>query len=163
MVRPAGWTRDPTPLADSFAASPRLWRNPTNDQHTAPRTSLALVLALILAFCAAATAFAGGSGQTVEVASQLKLRNSAPAFHGRVTADNPGCVASRTVKMFKQKRSGAKKLLGTATTDNDGKWTVPFENLESAAYFGVVTRSEEGAAGTIYVCLRAKSQVIAVD
>ncbi len=39
-------------------------------------------------------------GQTVEIASQLKLKARGSNFHGKVTADNPGCIEQRTVKLF---------------------------------------------------------------
>jgi hypothetical protein len=125
-------------------------------------TKIALVAALVVAVIPA-LAFAGGPGQTVEIESVVKIRNSAPAFHGRVIADNEACSAQRLVKTFKLRRSGGKKLLGSGTADDAGKWAVPFDKLGSGAYFAVAPRVEQGTAGTIYVCLRAKSRTLVVD
>lgn len=120
--------------------------------------ALPIVLAL------PAVAIAGGQpGQTVEIESQVKLRDSAPAFHGKVTSDNENCVEDRTVKMFKRKRSGDKKLLGKTHAANSGKWTVPFDKLSSGSYFAVAPDVTQGTAGTIYDCLRAKSNTVTVD
>lgn len=130
---------------------------------TASTLKRALAAATALAVCATASALAGGPGQTVEIATQVKLRNSAPAFHGKVTADNENCVEDRLVKMFKKRAGGGKKLLGKTHAANSGKWKVPFNNLSSAAYFALAPEVEQGTAGTIYMCLKAKSQVIAVD
>jgi hypothetical protein len=120
----------------------------------------------LAAACAVALGAAAGSlaqGQTVQIETQVKLRDSAPAFHGKVVADNENCVEDRKVKMFKQKRSGGKKLLGTDHAANGGKWKVLFDKLASGAYFAVAPQVEQGTAGTIYECERGKSRVIAVD
>jgi len=128
-------------------------------------SSMTLRLALAAACAAllgiAATALA--QGETVEIQTEVILRNTAPAFHGKVKADNENCVEDRKVKLFKKKRSGGKKLLGTDHAADSGKWKVPFDKLTSGAYFAIAPKVEEGTAGTIYECLKAKSVVIPVD
>jgi hypothetical protein len=124
--------------------------------------TLVLASVAVVALCGSAIAVAK-QGQTVEIESAVHLRDNAPAFHGKVTSDNSACAEDRLVKMFKLKSDGSRKLLGTTHSAIDGKWTVPFANLASAEYFAVATRREEGTAGTIFVCLRAKSNVVAVD
>jgi len=128
-------------------------------------SSMTLRLALAAACAAllgiAATALA--QGETVEIQTEVILRNTAPAFHGKVKADNENCVEDRKVKMFKKKRSGGKKLLGTDHAANSGKWKVPFDKLTSGAYFALAPKVEEGTAGTIYECVKAKSVVIPID
>jgi hypothetical protein len=52
---------------------------------------------------------------------------------------------------------------GFDQTDNDGKWFVEVDPLESGVYVAVAKRREEGTAGTIFVCLRAKPRTLAVD
>src|SRR4051794_19270467 len=110
------------------------------------------LLALAVAVPAAAT-------QTVHIQSEIKLRNHAPAFHGRITSSNSACEEIRSVKMFKLRRNGSKKLLGETTSDLEGKWTVLVDPLKSGAYFAVAQTREEGTAGTIFVCDRAKSRI----
>lgn len=123
------------------------------------KTAVATVLALLAVPCAALA----GAGQTVELNSQVKIRNNFPAFHGKVKSQNAACTEQRRVKLFKQRRNGGRKLLGFDQTDNDGKWFVEVDPLKSGAYFAVAKRREEGTAGTIFVCLRAKSRTLAVD
>ena len=101
--------------------------------------------------------------QTVHISSEIKLRNHAPAFHGRIVSANSACEEGRSVKLFKQKRNGGKKLLGTTVSDLEGKWAVLVDPLSSGAYFAVAQKREEGTAGTIFVCDRAKSRFVAVD
>jgi hypothetical protein len=126
-------------------------------------TTLRLVLAAACAAVLGTAALALAQGQTVEIQAEVKLRDRAPAFHGKVVADNENCVEDRTVKMFKQKRSGGKRLLGKDHAANGGKWTVRFDKVASGGYFAVAPHVEQGTAGTIYDCLRAKSRVLTID
>ena len=123
------------------------------------RFALAAVSAAVLGI--GATAFA--QGETVEIDTEVIIRNTAPAFHGKVKADNENCVEDRKVKLFKKKNSGGKKLLGTDHAADSGKWKVPFDKVTSGAYFAIAPQVEQGTAGTIYDCLKAKSVVIPVD
>jgi hypothetical protein len=126
-------------------------------------TTLKLLLAAICVTGLGITAAAFAQGETVEIQSEVVIRDTAPAFHGKVKADNENCVEDRKVKLFKQKRSGGKKLLGTDHAANSGKWKVPFDKLTSGGYFAIAPKVEEGTAGTIYECVRAKSDVVAID
>ena len=126
-------------------------------------TTLKLVLAVACVAALGVSATALAQGETVEIQSAVILRNTAPAFHGKVKADNENCVEDRKVKLFKQKRNGGKKLLGTDHAADSGKWKVPFDKVTSGGYFAIAPKVEQGTAGTIYECLRAKSVVIPVD
>jgi hypothetical protein len=101
--------------------------------------------------------------QTVHIQSEIKIRNHAPAFHGRITSSNDACEEGRSVRLFKERRNGGRKLLGTTVSDLEGKWQVLVDPLASGAYFAVAQRRAEGTAGTIFVCDRAKSRFVAVD
>jgi hypothetical protein len=125
-----------------------------------PRIALAL---LVAALSIALAGIAYGQGQTVEIATQLKLNIHAPSFHGKVKADNPGCVDGRKVKMFFRDGSGSRQLLGSTTAAENGKWKIPVNNIASGEYYAAAKRTEEGTAGTIYVCLKAKSDSLVAD
>jgi hypothetical protein len=129
---------------------------------TSMTRNLAIAAGLTLAF-GALTAGVAGATNTVQIDSTIKLRNSFPAFHGKVTSPNQACADNRLVKMFKKKRSGGRKLLGKTHTDVNGKWEVIVDPLSSGAYLAVVKQREEGTAGTIFVCLRDKSKIVGVD
>ena len=122
---------------------------------------LALATACALALGGASLGLA--QGQTVEIQTEVIIRNTAPAFHGKVKADNENCVEDRKVKLFKEKRHGGKKLLGTDHAGDSGKWKVLFDKVTSGGYFAIAPTVEEGTAGTIYKCVRAKSVVIPID
>jgi hypothetical protein len=129
---------------------------------TSTTRNLAIAAGLTLAF-GALTAGIAGATNTVQIDSTIKLRNSFPAFHGKVTSPNQACADNRLVKMFKKKRSGGRKLLGKTHTDINGKWEVIVDPLSSGAYLAVVKQREEGTAGTTFVCLRDKSKIVGVD
>ncbi len=127
-------------------------------------TKLRVLLVLCgLAAVAVPTAHAGGP-EIPHVQGIVKIRNSAPAFHGRVVAENGFCNGPRPVKLYKRKRNGDRKLLGKTTADIDGKWEVLVDPLKSGLYFAAApevqkTDSEVGE----FDCLRAKSRKLFVD
>jgi hypothetical protein len=124
------------------------------------RLALASVLALVVSGSAIGVA---GATNTVEIDSEIILRETFPAFHGKVTSSNAACTQQRLVKLFKLRRNGGRTLLGTTHTDLAGKWQVIVDPLSSGAYRAVVKQRAEGTAGTIFVCLRDKSQIAVVD
>ncbi|HLM31937.1 MAG TPA: hypothetical protein VK326_09790 [Solirubrobacterales bacterium] len=121
-----------------------------------------LAIATALVLLAAAAAALAGPGQTVEIKTTVLIRDSAPAFHGKVRAKNQNCVEDRTVKMFREAGAG-RRLLGKTQTSNAGKWKISVDPLKSGAYYAAAKRVEQGTAGTIYVCTRARSETIIVD
>ena len=100
---------------------------------------------------------------TVEINSRIVMRQSFPAFHGKVKSSNEACVQNRLVKLFKKKRNGGRRLLGKTHTSNDGKWAVIVDPLSSGVYRAVVKRRAEGTAGTTFVCRRDSSKRAVVD
>src|SRR5687767_8600795 len=124
------------------------------------RLAAATVAAVVLS--GASLAFAQGA--TVEIETELIIRQNTPTFHGKVKADNENCVEDRKVKLFKQKRSGGdKKLLGTDHASNGGQWKILFDKVGSGTYFAIAPKVEEGTAGTIYECLKAKSDDVPIQ
>jgi hypothetical protein len=137
--------------------------NPEEGQPMITHTTLRLVLATGCAVILGAAATAFAQGETVEIQTEVIIRDTAPAFHGKVKADNENCVEDREVRLYKEKRSGGKKLLGLDQASNSGKWKIPFDKLTSGAYFAIAKKVEQGTAGTIYECVKGKSVVIPVD
>jgi hypothetical protein len=129
---------------------------------TKPAPRNALVAALALAVSAPSLAAAGGTN-TVTIDSEIVMRSSFPAFHGKVKSSNSACLQPRLVKLFKLRRNGGRKLLGKSHTDSAGRWQVIVDPLSSGAYRAVVKQREEGTAGTIFVCARDKSRIVVVD
>jgi hypothetical protein len=116
-----------------------------------PRRALLVVL---LAACAVAllpTVASGAGKNSTQVVLSLKF----PAFHGKLTSPRQACLGSRKVKVYRE-RNGAKKKLGSDTSEDNGKWAVPVgKNLTSGSYY--VTVAARGK------CKAAKSKTIAID
>ena len=123
---------------------------------------LALTVVLALGFSSLAITAAPATN-TVEIDSEIIMRQTFPAFHGKVKSSNEACVENRLVKLFKKRRNGGRRLLGETHTDGAGKWAVIVDPLSSGVYRAVVKQRAEGTAGTIFVCLRDKSQRAVVD
>ncbi len=125
-----------------------------------PKLVLMAVLAVVVSGSAIGVA---GATNTVEIDSEIVLRETFPAFHGKVKSSNVACTQGRLVKLFKKKRSGGRRLLGKTHTDLAGKWQVIVDPLSSGVYRAVVKQRSEGTAGTIFTCLRDKSSRAIVD
>lgn len=109
-----------------------------------------LALAALAALLPAVSASAASSSPTKIVVS-LKF----PAFHGKLTSPRQGCLGSRKVKLYR-KKSGPAKLLGSDTSEDNGKWSIPVgKHLTSGSYYATVA-----ARGK---CKAAKSKVNTID
>jgi hypothetical protein len=115
------------------------------------RRAVIAVLAVVLA-TALVPALASGAGKnTTKIVVSLKF----PAFHGTLGSPRSACLGSRKVKMYREK-SGKKKLLGSDTSEDNGKWAIPVgKNLTSGSYYATVAKRGQ--------CKAAKSQVLSID
>ena len=120
----------------------------------------AATLALSAAGLTAAVSPAAAGDMPVE--TKLIIRNSAPAFHGKVRAGDDRCVAGRKVRLFRVK-PGDDKLLGKDLADGKGYWEVP-KAPKSGAYYAKTREIQAGGEeSSTVLCLKAKSDKVAVD
>ena len=124
-----------------------------------------LACALGLATIAAPTlALADGEkAKEPHVGGIVHIRESFPAFHGKVGAENETCEGPRPVKLYERKRSGERKLLGKTTADLEGRWQILVDPLKSGAYFATAPEHRLLSGGESFLCLRAKSETVVVD
>ena len=115
----------------------------------AARRSVLLVLALFALLLSAVPA--AGASHSTKIVVSLKF----PAFHGTLKSSDDGCVAHRTVKLFREK-AGPDKLLGTDKSNAKSEWSIPIgKRLTSGSYY-----AKAPAKGR---CKAAKSKVIPID
>ena len=129
-------------------------------------TKLRLIAATACAAALGTASLALAQGETVEVETEVILRQTTPTFHGKVKADNENCVEDRKVKLFRQDSTSGRRgrqLLGTDRASNNGRWKVLFDKVDSGVYFVVAPKVEQGTAGTIYECKRDKSEEMAIQ
>jgi len=120
----------------------------------------ALAAAAALAVTTAGVASAG-FGETIP--TTLKMRNSPPAFHGKVKSDAPDCESDRRVKLFKEKPDGGRKVLGRTNSDADGKWLIPVDPLRSGSYISKAKQHIVEIDGVLVLCEADFSVGIVVD
>jgi hypothetical protein len=120
--------------------------------------TVAAAAVLTVAFAGAAFA---GFGESIP--TTLKMRNSAPAFHGKVRSAAPECEADRRVKLFKERRSGARTVLGRTESDPDGGWLIPVDPLRSGAYIAKVKQHLVEIDGLAVRCEPDFGRAIVVD
>jgi hypothetical protein len=118
---------------------------------SASRRALLAVLAVAVATALLPALAAGAGANSTKIAVSLKF----PAFHGKLNSPRSACLGSRAVKMYREK-GGKKKLLGSDTSEDNGKWAIPVgKNLTSGSYYASVAQRGK--------CKAAKSQVLTID
>jgi hypothetical protein len=75
--------------------------------------------------------------------SKVTIHYDNNTFSGRVTSTEQGCEAYRQVKLFK-KKAGAKKLITSTPTDEDGNWLVFADKGMKGKFYAVVLASDDG-------------------
>ena len=94
------------------------------------------------------------------------MRETAPAFHGKVRSDSDLCVDDRKVKLYRRKRAGRPKhLLGTDRSDMNGRWAILEDQftLRSGIYFAKTRRIVDNSTPLPTVCERDVSRKVVVD
>ena len=122
------------------------------------RRTLALGLAIALAL-SAGTAL---GTQVVKIRSKVTIAEQALRFHGKVVSPKAACEQGRKVKL-KRETAGKDQVMGTSTTDAQGRWEVQisgFAGVSLSHFYARVRRRAEGTAGTIFVCRPDKSRSI---
>ncbi len=74
-------------------------------------------------------------------------------FKGKITSSEPGCVDDEKVTVFRKKK-GPDAKVGSAFSDNDGKWKLQKKNAEGKFYAVV----DESALPDDDICLGAQSK-----
>ena len=123
------------------------------------------------ALAAAALTLAIGSAAAtvmIKVPTKVTIKSDELEFSGKVTAkpgDKP-CTQQRRVVLFKVVKGGPDQAVGQDTTGNDGRWEITPQGsagISLAHFYARAKKRSDGAAGTIHICLAAKSKTIGVS
>ena len=95
--------------------------------------------------------------------SAITMRYVRGSFRGAVESSYGPCTVDRTINVFKR-RAGGRRLIGTATTDENGAWRLAGSNVHGR-FFAVATETTRHTASpsTDMTCLRDRSSTIRVD
>ena len=115
-------------------------------------------LAIGLGGAVALASVVPAQAQDMTYDSKIRLKNAAPAFHGKVKSESTMCVPNRKVRLFKAKRGADDKLLGKTRTDSEGRWEI-LKTPKSGVYYAKVNQFES----TTYNCLPDKSKKVVID
>lgn len=91
--------------------------------------------------------FSSKSGVSITVTSK--------GFKGSVTSGNDDCLDGRKVTLYKQKKSGDKKI-DSIETNEDGKWSLRVDDAQGK-YYAEVARSIETRYLHVHECKGATS------
>jgi hypothetical protein len=121
-----------------------------------------------LKVAAAGMAVAGAVGvasadasHVVRIASHISIKSRNLTFHGRVTSPNHACMPMRKVTLYRTNGD----VLGHTHTNHRGHWRITASGsagISLGRFYAKVSRTSQGAAGTIYVCKGARSRTIPV-
>jgi hypothetical protein len=131
-------------------------------------TRRALTIAAIGAVAVAVPVAGAAATHTIKVPTKISIKSHELEFSGKVTAPpgNKPCTQQRKVVLFKVVSGGADQALGRDTTGNDGRWEITPQGsagITLAHFYAKAKKRSDGAAGTIHVCLAAKSKTIGVS
>jgi len=126
---------------------------------------------LLTTLAIAALGLAGGiaaATRTIDVPSHVSIKSEGLTFSGRVTTAPNGipCRDQRRVVLFRAFAQGPDQPLARDTTGQDGEWKITIQGsagISFGRFYAKAKRRSDGAAGTVHVCLAAKSKVIGVQ
>ena len=119
------------------------------------------LVALGLGILIALAAIVPAGAQDMPFESKIRLKDSAPAFHGKVKSDSSLCVPNRKVRLFKVRRgSRPDKLLGKTRTDFEGRWEI-LRTPKSGVYYAKVNQLAQETPQLL--CLPDKSKKVVID
>ena len=124
-----------------------------------------------LAVAAVAMAIGGAAAMrtnTIKVPSTISIKSNGLHFSGKVgTAKNAKpCRDQRKVVLFKVVKGGPDQALGSDVTGTSGAWSITPQGsagITLAHFYAKAKKRSDGAAGTIHICLAAKSKTIGVS
>ena len=109
------------------------------------------------------------AGVSESVATDLRLANRPPAFHGKVKTDVPDCESDRRVKLFYLRNDKGEpgpgtggELLGRTNSDRKGKWLIQSPPAPGA-YYAKVKQHIVNIEGVLVRCEPDFSRGIVVD
>ncbi len=127
----------------------------------------AFVVAALAAAALGSLAVTATATKTIKVPSHVSIKSNGLHFTGKVStaANAQPCRDQRKVVLLKVISGGPDQAVGHDTTSANGAWSITPQGsagITLAHFYAKAKQRSDGAAGTIHVCLAAKSKVIGV-
>jgi hypothetical protein len=129
------------------------------------RRALTVTVLAAAALCVAgATAVAT---HTIKVPSTISIKSNGLHFSGKVGTPKSGkpCRGQRKIVLFRVISGGPDQVVGRDTSEDNGAWDITPQGsagITLAHFYAKAKQRSDGAAGTIHLCLAAKSKTIGV-
>jgi hypothetical protein len=128
----------------------------------------ALLATALVAVAMGVTVAAVAATVTIKVPSTVSIKSNSLHFTGKVgtAANGKPCREQRKVTLFKVVGGGPDQAVGHDTTSANGAWSITPQGsagITLAHFYAKAKQRSDGAAGTIHVCLAAKSKTIGVS
>jgi hypothetical protein len=130
-------------------------------------TRKALIATALAAAALTVAVGAASATHTIKVPSTISIKSDGLHFSGKVGTAKNGkpCRDQRKVVLFKVVSGGPDQALGHDITGTNGAWSITPQGsagITLAHFYAKAKQRSDGAAGTIHVCLAAKSKTIGV-
>ena len=99
--------------------------------------------------------------QTYQRSSKISLSRNRSRWSGRVSSDEAGCLAGRTVNLKKVRPGRPARTVGTTTTDGNGAFRLR-HRADGGRYYANVRRSQFAEGINTVICGAAQSRRIRV-
>jgi hypothetical protein len=120
--------------------------------------AVALALVLVVPFLVATAAMVSAHNASFD--SSVSINYDRPNFKGRVSSSRDRCERDREVSVFKV-RTGPDRLIGTDTTNDNGRYSVPKPGARGR-FYARVSREVFGGYGHRHECEADTSGTIRV-
>jgi hypothetical protein len=120
--------------------------------------TVALALVLVVPLVVATAAMVSAHNASFD--SSVSINHDRPNFKGRVSSERERCERDREVSVFKA-RKGPDRLIGTDTTNDNGRYVVPKPGARGR-FYAKVAREVFGGYGHRHVCEADTSGTIRV-
>ena len=134
-----------------------------------PSVGSTRLLVATLATLALGGATGALAGVSETVATDLRLANRPPSFHGKVKTDVPDCESDRRVKLFYLRADKGEpgpgtggELIGRTNSDRKGKWLIEAPPTRGA-YYAKVKQHIVNIEGVLVRCEPDFSRGIVVE
>lgn len=118
-----------------------------------------LLVAAAIGLAVPGSLFGSALGHTFDAASSVTIRQTDVGFAGRVSSEVSRCAVGRIVVVKRRVPDGPDKTVGTASTNDRGRYRVRVADPMGRYYAKVIARRSTGYAHS-HVCEAARSNAI---
>ena len=117
------------------------------------------IAALAMAACLALVPFEPASAHNYNVPSRTTIKFFKRKFHGKIRSARKQCLKGRKVVVFKKKRFGPDRRIGSGRSIGGGHWKVLKKPVQGKTYYARVKKRRVKRHGHSHRCKARNSRV----